>query len=373
MALILEIIFIILQLVFIVISLRALKRISRRTMYSYKIISLIGGIIFFTVCLISNLLELLTWSSEYSFEMYHFMNILITSFTGFANLVTIFILPLFCLILIISNIVLLKKEGKSLPNLLGFLLCFALVIGAASVFFSYNVLDQIFNVHSYGGYCFSLWVESLFAITVSYLECLLFATIFVSFKARRHVPKFDKDYIIILGCRMRDDGKPTGILRSRIDRAMEFAKLQKKETKKDLVFVPSGGQGSDEPLAEATSMQNYLLEKHIPKSKIIAENKSKTTLENFRFSKYKIKSTEHVAFSTSSYHVFRAGVIASQAGFKHVEGIGAKTPRYYHVSALIREYIANLNSEKRMHFRNILVIIIGLSAIITSGYFANIL
>ena len=108
------------------------------------------------------------------------------------------------------------------------------VVGAAGVLFSYDVLDKFFDVHSYAGYCFSLFVECLFASLLSYSECLLFATIFVSFKARRHIPKFDKDYIVILGCRMRDDGKPAVLLRSRIDRALEFAKLQKKT-------VPSGG------------------------------------------------------------------------------------------------------------------------------------
>ena len=368
MALALEIIFIILQLVFIAVSVRALRHIGKKTMYSYKIISLIGGIIFFTVCFLSHLFDLLIWPSEYAFEIYHFTGYLTTSFTGFANIVTIFVLPLFCLFLIISNVVLVKKEGKSLPNLLGVLLCFALVIGAASVFYTYDVLDRVFDVHSYSGYCISLWVECLFAVIMSYFECLLFATIFVTFKARRHIPKFDKDYIIILGCCMRDDGKPAGLLRSRIDRALEFAKLQKAEAKKDLTFVPSGGQGADEPIAEAMSTKNYLLEKHIPASQIVVEDKSKTTRENFKFVKSKIKTTENVAFATSSYHVFRAGVIAARAGFKNIEGIGAKSPWYYHTSALIREFVANLNSEKRLHIHNLLVIFAFITAIIVICY-----
>lgn len=371
MALALEIIFIVLQLFLIIFCVCVVKKISRCTMYSYKIVSLIGGIIFFSVCILTHLLSLLNWSPDIPFELFHFMGFLASSFTGFSNIATFFILPFLCLFLIISNVVLLKKEGKSLPNLLGILLCSALIIGAASVFFSYDVLDHFMNIHSYAGYCLSLWIESLFAIIVSYFECLLFATMFVTFKARRHLPKFDKDYIIILGCRMRDDGKPAGLLRARIDRALEFAKLQKKEAKKELVFVPSGGQGSDEPLAEATSMQNYLLEKCIPKSQIIVEDASKTTLENFRLSKAKIKTTEHIAFATSSYHVFRAGIIATQAGFKNIEGIGAKSPWYYHASALIREFIANLNSEKRLHLRNLIIIIAGLSVFIIIGYFTN--
>lgn len=301
------------------------------------------------------------------------MGMIIGAFTSFATIMTFFVLPPLCLFLIISNLVLLKKEGKSLPNLLGVLLCFALIIGSSVLFFSHDLLSQIMNVYSYGGYCFSLWVEDLFSITLSYFECLLFATIFVAYKSRRHIPKPDKDYMIILGCYVRDDGEPGGLLKGRINRALDFMKLQKKETKKELILVPSGGKGSDESLAEADSMHNYLVKKHVPEASIIVENESKTTKENFLFSKAKIKAREHVAFATSSYHVFRAGVIATQAGFKNIEGIGSKSPWYYHMSALIRELIANLNSEKSAHLKNIAVITVSLSILILIGYLCDIL
>ena len=366
-----EIAFMLLQIALIAISFRALKQITKRTMYSYKIISVIGGIIFFSVCFLSQLLTLITWPSDVEFEAYHLLGNIIGSFTSFAMLITFFILPPFCLFLIISNVILLKKEGKSFPNLLGIILCFVLVISSAAVFFSYDVLDQFMNVHSYAGYCFSLWFENLFATIVSYIECLLFATIFVSFKARRHVPKFNKDYMIILGCYVRNDGKPAGLLRGRIDRALEFANLQKKATKKKLCFIASGGQGADEPIAEAKSISNYLSENHIPKSQIIVEDKSTTTLENFRFTKSKIKTTKNIAFATSNYHVFRAGVIASNAGFESIEGVGSHSPWYYHDSALIREFIANLNSEKHEHLKNIAVIITSLTVVIVICYFCN--
>lgn len=373
MALALEIYFTFLQLVLIALCVFALKKVHKQTLYSYKTISFVGGIIFLSVCFLDHFLTLLTWPADIPFEFYHFANYLITSFTAFANVNTLLVLPFLCIFLIISNIVLLKKEGKSLANLLGVLLCSVLLIGASGAFFSYDVLDHFMDVHSYAGYCFSLWIEGLFAVLVSYFEAMFYATVFISVKAGRHKPKLNKDYIIILGCRMRDDGKPAGLLRARINRALEFAKLQKKETKKNLIFVPSGGQGADEPLAEAASMQNYLLEKRVPKTQIVIEDKSKTTQENFKFSKSLVKTTDNVTFATSSYHVFRAGVIATTAGFKNIEGIGSKSPWYYHSSALIREFIANINSEKRFHLRNIIVIITSLSTLIAIGYFTNIL
>lgn len=374
-ALILGIGFTLLQLVFMAISARALKRISKQTMYSYKIISLVGAIIFFSVVFISQVVSILytSLSREYDYQIYHFTSDIINAFKGFTTFTTFFILPPLSIYLIISNIVLVKKEGRKLPNVLGVLFVVALIIGMNAILFSYDILENFMNVHSYEGYCISLFIENVFAVIVGYFECLLFGTMFVYHKARKHIPQFDKDYMIILGCYVREDGKPGGLLKRRIDRALEFAKLQKKESKKELTFVPSGGEGSDESVAEAVSMKNYLLEKHVDKNQIIVEDESKTTQQNFKFSKEKIDATKNVAFATSAYHVFRAGVIASKAGFKNIEGIGSKSPWYYNYTALIREFVANINSEKRMHLRNILAIIAFLGIGILIGYFADIL
>ena len=72
-------------------------------------------------------------------------------------------------------------------------------------------------------------------------------------------PKFDKDYIIILGSKIRDNGSLTPILQARVDKAIEFAKNQKEKSNKRIVFVPSGGKREDEIIAEAEAMKNYLV------------------------------------------------------------------------------------------------------------------
>ena len=58
-----------------------------------------------------------------------------------------------------------------------------------------------------------------------------------------------------------------------------------------------------------------------------------------------------VAFSTTSYHVFRSGNIAHSIGLD-AEGIGSKTKWYFYTNALIREFVANINSQKRQHVIN---------------------
>lgn len=51
------------------------------------------------------------------------------------------------------------------------------------------------------------------------------------------------------------------------------------------MFVPSGGQGSDEIISEGEAMKRYLLEQGIPEDQIMPETKSTNTLENMKFSK----------------------------------------------------------------------------------------
>ena len=145
-------------------------------------------------------------------------------------------------------------------------------------------------------------------------------------------------------------------MRGRIDRALWFANKQKEENGKEIIFVPSGGQGSDEVISEAQSMKNYLMEQGVDENHILLEDKSTNTRENMAFSKKLIEEHNkdaHVAFSTTGYHVFRSGNIARGIGL-YATGIGSRTKWYFYVNALIREFAANLSAEKRRHITNII-------------------
>ena len=74
-------------------------------------------------------------------------------------------------------------------------------------------------------------------------------------------------------------------------------------------------------------------------------------------SKKGIKTTKNIkiAFSTTNYHVFRSGVIATKNGL-HTEGVGSKTKWYFYINASLREFVANIASEWRVHLFNILVV-----------------
>lgn len=104
-----------------------------------------------------------------------------------------------------------------------------------------------------------------------------------------HEPEYDIDYIIILGCAIKKDGTLYPLIRGRVDKAIAFYKKQTEATGKKAVFVPSGGQGSDEIISEGEAMKRYLLEQGIPEEQIMAETNSKNTAENMRFSRQLIE------------------------------------------------------------------------------------
>ena len=157
-----------------------------------------------------------------------------------------------------------------------------------------------------------------------------------------------KDFIIILGCGIRKDGSPCPLLRGRIDRALAFARKQKEQTGKDVIFVTSGGQGADELISESASMKRYLLQQGVPEERIIEEDRSTDTYENMKFSKEKIWAVNpngKIAFSTTNYHVFRGGLYASRVKMRAV-GMGSDTKWYFWPNASVREFVGLLTEHR---------------------------
>ena len=348
----------IIMILIIISLLKKYKMNLSQELYSYKNIILLGIIIFVTTITFWNIYYLMI-------GLFHGYNLsifeLVFNLKESGSLFLMLLLPIAFIVSImvtILNFNLLRKEGKTWRNMLGIILCgFTCFFTILTLIFEItNIIPRIrlFN-----------YFISIFTIFVAYLECILLATIISSIKSGKHIPKFNKDYIIILGCMIRKDGTLTPLLRSRVDRAIEFSKMQKEATSKDLTFVTSGGKGSDEIITEAEAMKNYLITQGISEEKILVEDRSTNTLENMQFSNSLIKKhTENpnVAFSTTNYHVFRAGIICNNLKI-NAEGIGSKTKSYYWVNAFIREYIATLVSEKKIHLKMLLLLFI-LSSII---------
>lgn len=300
--------------------------------YSYNCIFYLAITIIFASILLVWLL-----STVYSYIRFHSVATdtvfdINRNLMAYVLLATAPLMLVFSVLVSISNIELMRREGVRPINSLG--IAVGAVMTAALL-----ILTLITNSNMDGHLKLLSIISSVGGSLYLFFESILISSIFCGIHASRFTPKYNKDYIIILGCRIRPDGTLYPLVRGRVDKAIEFYNAQLKATGKQANFVPSGGKGSDEITSEGEAMKNYLISKGIPEDIILAETKSTTTRENMQFSKEIIDSrTENaeVVFSTTSYHVFRSGIIASDAGIK-IDGIGAKTKWYFWPNAFLRE------------------------------------
>ena len=269
------------------------------------------------------------------------------------------------ILLSVSNIWLMRYEGKRPVNTLGIIfgiLWFigtVLTVGSATVWFM-----DVWNF-PHGDI-----VKNSFVYITCYFECMFLSTVVCSYLSTRYIPAYDRDYIVILGCGINRDGTLMPLLKGRVDSAIRFEREQEEKTGKHAVFVPSGGQGSDEIIPESEAMSRYLISQGIPREQILQENKSSNTFENMQFSKKVIEghggniSEKKVAFATTNYHIFRGYVLAKKNGFD-AKGISARTKFYFYPNAFLREFIGLLVEQKWKHIfavALILILFIGLPA-----------
>ena len=137
-------------------------------------------------------------------------------------------------------------------------------------------------------------------------------------------------------------------MKGRLDLALDFDKKQREAGGKEARFLVSGGQGPDEVRPEAHAMRDYLQEQGIAPERIDVEDRSTDTAENMRFSRDIIHASDpaaKVAFFTTNYHVFRAGLKARRVKMRAV-GMGAKTRWYFWPNAAVREFVGLLTEHR---------------------------
>ncbi|MBQ9889866.1 MAG: YdcF family protein [Firmicutes bacterium] len=330
-------------LVVIVMLVRAFFLQLRYNPYSYNTIYYSGFSLLLLVLAVRHGSLAVRYLGEYSMSGMSSMMFFLQEFALFFILITAPLILAFSAALFISNVSLIRHEGKRLVNILGIILAFLLVGG---IVFVAVISDS-------SGSELEVMIHDIITGTVSiiylYFECMIIGVIIASAIVVHYEPEKDKDYIIILGCGIRKDGTPTPLLKGRVDRALKFRAQQLEETGKDLCFVVSGGQGPNEVISEAECMKNYLRSQGIPEDQIILEDKSSTTAENMSFSRDKIAEAGglegKIAYSTTNYHVFRGGLKARRVKMRAV-GMGAKTKWYFWPNAAVREFVGLLTEHK---------------------------
>lgn len=313
--------------------------------YSYNTIYYIGFALFVLSALIT-MFVLMTRFNQYDLNDINVLLSLLSAFLGSTRTYMFLSSPFiffYALSLTISNISLIKHEGKSFTNLLGFILSICLIGGLLLIFY----IDLYASGSQFEVMMHDLFTNLLSAIYL-YFECMLIGTIVANIIVVRYKPDLDADYIIILGCGLRKDGSLTPLLKGRVDRALDFYHEQLNKTGKEAVFVTSGGQGADEIISESEAMKRYLMECGILEKNILKEDKSSSTMENMSFSKKIIEENKpeaKVIFSTTNFHVFRSGLTSRRVKMKSV-GIGSKTKWYFWPNAFVREFVGLLSSHR---------------------------
>lgn len=90
-------------------------------------------------------------------------------------------------------------------------------------------------------------------------------------------------------------------------------------------------------------MKKYLVEAGISEDKVIMEDLATSTVENFKYSTQIIKTTlgdqAQVAYISNDFHIFRAGILAKNAGIENATHYHGNTPWYMMIPNGLRESI----------------------------------
>lgn len=332
-----------------------LRKSMQKTIYSYTNIGLIGGILFHTVFGFISTLYIIRVPSEIGASSL-FAYEAILAFPRIFSYYAVFVILFICILLGISNIALLRHEGYHLHNALSLLVALLYIGGTLGVYrIADHLMEDVFvplGLYREPAFIVLNTVIPLFLLLMlCYFECILAGSAILGWIAARTIPRYDKDYIIILGCSIDKRGGLLPLLKGRVNRAVRFAWDQEVATGKALRYVPSGGQGPNEIMSEGSAMELYLVTHGAEDYEVIPEKKSRNTWENLCFSKKimeEITPNPKVAFATTNYHILRSGILACKAGLD-AEGIAGDTKWYFWPNGFVREFFGILALEKKVH------------------------
>ncbi|MEY9978436.1 YdcF family protein [Lysinibacillus sp. RC79] len=251
--------------------------------------------------------------------------------------------------------ILMRKESRRFSNSL------TLILGICLLLFM--IIPIVEPIRFFPSVIQTLYWGAVLIFLYVLIDLSNFLTSYFLYQFNR--PKYNQDFIIVLGSGLINDKVPP-LLASRINKAIEFYWKQEAVSSSPKIIF-SGGQGPDENISEAAAMQDYAVKNGIPLEHTIKEDRSTTTYENMLFSKKIMESIKgfnyNSIFSTNNFHVFRAGLYAKKVSLDS-QGIGSKTAFYYWPNAMIREYIAVFVMNRVRH-SIVIAIILGFSILAT--------
>lgn len=142
--------------------------------------------------------------------------------------------------------------------------------------------------------------------------------------------------VVVLGCRVNQDGTLSEMLRRRLDIAADYLLAHPESA-----CITSGGQGPKEPGPEAVYMRDYLIQKGVAPERIYPERASSNTSENIRFSHDLLRQeglSPRLVIATEGFHQLRAGYFAASEGLESTP-LSCMSPWHVLPMYLLREYM----------------------------------
>lgn len=161
------------------------------------------------------------------------------------------------------------------------------------------------------------------------IVCLAGIEAAVVFRGEADNSAIPVDAVIVLGAGVNGE-TPSAALWSRIRAAEDYLEIHP-----DVPVVLSGGQGAGEAISEAEAMRRALWkEDRAENTRLLLEERSTNTAENFRFSKALLEERgldtgrATIAVVTNDFHCFRAHMIARRQGLKTID-VPAELPWWW--------------------------------------------
>ncbi|MFF3212127.1 YdcF family protein [Streptomyces sp. NPDC002886] len=234
--------------------------------------------------------------------------------------------------LISNGLTMVRKEGRSPGNLLSFAAGVAIFLLIAFVFVAADTGPPALDAVVAGVVLLVAYVSFLFLCFLAY------AYLYGRIKVRG-----DVDYVVMLGSGLIGGDRVPPLLASRLRKGQAIHDAQIARGGRVPLMLASGGKGTDEKVAEARAMADWLMaEGGIPQEHLRLEDRSRTTEENLQFSRTIMEAEDpsyRCVVVTNNFHAFRAAMMARKAGVNG-QVLGSPTARYFWPSATIREFVA---------------------------------
>ena len=138
----------------------------------------------------------------------------------------------------------------------------------------------------------------------------------------------DVDCILVLGCFVKDDGRPSDMLHDRLTRGVELYNLGAAPK-----LLMSGDHGREE-YDEVAAMKQFAIDAGIPSEDVFMDHAGFSTYESIYRAK-EIFQADKILIVTQEYHLYRALYIADQLG---VEAYGVSSDYHTYVGQFMRDF-----------------------------------